>query len=146
MQGLCKGCARAVLSLCRGLCESLRVRAYAVQEYIKKLFTQSQQSMRVRVHIGKEGSKGEVFTREYLERAYWPHKFPRKRPHWLLGLELDCYCEELRIAYEYNGTQHYAWPNPFHKLPSDWLRQVLRDREKAQLCIKHGVGLVYVID
>jgi hypothetical protein len=42
------------------------------------------------------------------------NKFVKVRPDWLISpisnrnLELDGYCEELNIAFEYNGKQHYS--------------------------------------
>ena len=29
--------------------------------------------------------------------------------------ELDGYCKQLKLAFEYDGIQHHVYPNPFHK-------------------------------
>ena len=55
----------------------------------------------------------ENMCREIFERVF-EHKFPKCRPNWLERLELDGYCEELRIAFEYNGQQHYEMIPFFH--------------------------------
>lgn len=65
------------------------------------------------------------------------------RPAWLSGLELDIYIPSLRLAFEYQGQQHFfsikAWGG------EDALRRLKeRDREKARLCQKHSVSLVTV--
>ena len=56
-------------------------------------------------------SLGEKACKILLEN-FLHYKFKKIRPSWLKNknknnLELDGYCEELGIAFEYNGTQHY---------------------------------------
>ena len=58
-------------------------------------------------------SKGERKCREVMVRLY-TRSFPKVRPQFLRNpetgylLELDCFCEELRLAVEYNGVQHLS--------------------------------------
>ena len=48
-------------------------------------------------------------------------KFKKVRPLWLINyetgfcLELDGYCKQLKLAFEYDGIQHHIYLNPFHK-------------------------------
>ena len=51
-------------------------------------------------------------------------------------LELDGYNHKLRLAFEYNGYQHYDYPNVFHKTREEFYKQRERDRLKAELCKK----------
>lgn len=97
----------------------------------------------------KVKSRGESICRDYLENAF-DVKFPNCRPEWLVNpetgykLELDCYNEELKIAVEYNGEQHYVFPNVFHKTKEQFDAQIRRDKYKEQLCKENGVVLISV--
>lgn len=94
-------------------------------------------------------SKGEEICRNYLEERFGK-PFPNTRPKWLVNpktgrcLELDCYNEELKIAVEYNGEQHYVFPNVWHKTKSSFEEQVRRDAYKINRCEEYGIHLVTV--
>ncbi len=64
-------------------------------------------------------------------------------PSWVEGLELDIFLPESRIAFEYQGQQHYkpvrAWGG---QAAFEALRE--RDRRKYEICRREGVRLVYV--
>lgn len=87
--------------------------------------------------------------REILERKY-NAKFPTKRPNFLKNpktnrnLELDGYNEDLKIAFEYNGEQHYTFPNTFHKTEEDFQKQVANDKFKAKKCKELGIHLIEI--
>jgi hypothetical protein len=93
--------------------------------------------------------KGEQETCQALEKIYGK-PFVSVRPNFLKNpqtgrnLELDCYNDELKIAAEYNGIQHYVYPNPFHKTEEEFQKQVTRDEIKYQLCEDNGVYLITV--
>lgn len=78
--------------------------------------------------------------------------FPNTRPKWLINpktnepLELDCYNPDLRIALEYNGIQHYEYPNPFHTSQAQFEDQQFRDKIKRELCHQYKVDLIIVPD
>lgn len=64
------------------------------------------------------GGISERLCREYFEHIF-NEKFPKVRPEWLIGkkgrsLELDGYCKKLKLAFEYQGSQHYKQINFFH--------------------------------
>jgi len=97
-----------------------------------------------------KSSKGETRCRNWLEKKFGL-EFPRMRPKWLKNplsntgiLELDCYNEQLKLAVEYNGAQHYKYVKPFHSSPDKLLDQKIRDKIKKKLCEKNGVRLVIV--
>lgn len=84
-----------------------------------------------------------------LEEIY-KKPFTSSRPGWLKNpetggvLEIDCYNEELKIGVEYNGIQHYRYPNIFHKTYDDFIKQVRRDQYKHKKCDENGVYLITV--
>lgn len=60
-------------------------------------------------------------------------------------LEFDGYCEELRIAFEYDGIQHHEYSPYFHRNgPSDLEAQQARDFEKDQEAIRLQIVLIRV--
>lgn len=74
-------------------------------------------------------------------------EFPSIRPDWLKNpatgrnLELDGYCEELKLAFEYQGRQHTSEDTEFG---SDYTNQVERDEYKVQKCLEHGITLMLI--
>ena len=98
---------------------------------------------------GKKRSKGEKFCCDALEQ-YYGKKFYTVRPNFLKNpetkrnLELDCYNHDLRLGVEYNGVQHYRWPNFTGQNKEEFENQLRRDEFKKQMCDKHGVYLISV--
>lgn len=94
-------------------------------------------------------SRGERVCRQFLER-YYQKPFPRIRPDFLVNpttgrnLELDGYNPELNIAFEYNGYQHYTYPNRFHQTEKAFAQQVRRDGYKDEACRLAGVYLIII--
>ena len=93
---------------------------------------------------------GEHVCREFMERIF-NAKFPRKRPVWLKNdetngrCELDGYNEELKIAFEYNGKQHYEYVPKFHRNGEfDLEKQQQTDQFKQEECQKRGIILIIV--
>lgn len=76
--------------------------------------------------------------------------FTSVRPSWLRNpetngtLEIDCYNEELKIGVEYNGMQHYVYPNIYHKTQEEFIKLVRRDQYKHNKCDENGVYLITV--
>jgi len=95
-------------------------------------------------------SRGEMITRAVLESIFKPHKFPKVRLDYIINpvtntpLEFDCYCDELKIAVEYNGIQHYKYVPYFHETKQDFYNQKYRDRIKQELCDKYSIRLVTI--
>ena len=98
---------------------------------------------------GKRCSNGEAKCREVLENKFGK-LFPTVRPNFLKNpetkrnLELDCYNDELKLAIEYNGSQHYEFPNTFHRTKEDFIKQVRRDQYKVERCNQEGIYLITV--
>ncbi|AHH02016.1 helicase nuclease [Pithovirus sibericum] len=94
-------------------------------------------------------SKGEQICCDTLEKIY-SKPFYRVRPGFLRNpetgrkLEIDCFNKDLRIGVEYNGRQHYVWPNFTGQSKQEFLNQVRRDRFKIETCDRNGVYLITV--
>jgi hypothetical protein len=87
---------------------------------------------------------GERFCRGVFEEIF-SESFPKSRPNWLRNarghlMELDGYCEKLRLAFEYHGVQHYKTTTFFHQ-KSPLEKRIQDDAEKRRLCDKNGVAL-----
>ena len=90
----------------------------------------------------------EDIVRVYFE-ALFNADFPKKRPEWLLNssgqrMELDGFNEELSIAFEYNGVQHYE-KNYFIDTQKKLLKRIGDDEQKQRLCKRKNIAL-FVID
>lgn len=97
-----------------------------------------------------ENHYAEECCRKIFEELYPGYKFPMSYPRWLINpytghkLELDGYNEELGLAFEYNGEQHYVYPNKYHKTKEDFEHQKRRDLVKFELCNLYGVYLIVI--
>ena len=97
----------------------------------------------------KKESDGEKYCRDILEEIF-SLPFPSVRPKFLKNpltnrsLEFDCYNHKLRLALEYNGYQHYTFPNVYHKSETAFRAQLNRDEIKKDICDKLGITLIIV--
>lgn len=81
---------------------------------------------------------------KYIFETLFKAPFPKRRPFFLGGLELDGYNDELKLAFEYNGRQHYYNIDFFHKSNKDFEQRCLYDSRKKELCKKHNVVLIVI--
>lgn len=96
-------------------------------------------------------SKGEVECRRVLSQ-FFNKPFYKSRPMFLNNpvtfgtnnLELDCFNEELKIAVEYDGRQHFEYIPYFHKTHEAFMNQRYRDYMKEQMCKDNGIILIRV--
>lgn len=106
-------------------------------------------SKAVKIKKEKPISKGEFICKEMLEKTF-NKPFTSIRPIFLKNpktgknLEIDCYNEELKLAIEYNGQQHYRVTNRFHKSEQDFISQVDRDDFKKKKLKEMGITLISV--
>jgi len=88
--------------------------------------------------------RSEKICRKHFEIIF-DEKFPKKKPRWLMfrgtRLELDGYCEKLKLAFEYQGAQHYKKIDFFIrklKLQKEY------DQIKTRLCRNNSVTLIKI--
>lgn len=95
-------------------------------------------------------SRGEQYCAEILEGFLQRQVKTNYRPAFLKNpktnrcLELDVFDEQTKIAIEYNGQQHYIFPNCYHKTRKDFDSQVERDVLKEKLCREYNIKLIIV--
>ena len=86
----------------------------------------------------------EKLCREIFENIF-KHKFPKYRPEWLEGLELDGYCEKLRMGFEYNWKQHYEIVQSFYNdIPGKFAERQEHDIRKKRICQERGIILCVI--
>lgn len=99
--------------------------------------------------VCKYSSKGEMETCTSAEKIFGK-PFIKDRPDWLKSpltgrnLEIDCVNHELKIAIEYNGKQHYVWPNSFNMTEEQFKAQLQRDKFKADRLQQMGYYFIVV--
>jgi hypothetical protein len=92
-----------------------------------------------------KGSKSEEICRTTFEQIFG-FKFRKVRPKWLRNsrnkqMEIDGFCQELNIGFEYQGIQHFG--KQFYGTSLE--QRIADDEVKAKLCRQNGVKL-FIID
>jgi hypothetical protein len=67
-----------------------------------------------------------------------------RNPETGRNLEIDCYNDQLKIGVEYNGIQHYVYPNFTGQTYEQFIAQARRDQYKIRACDENGVYLIVV--
>jgi hypothetical protein len=96
-------------------------------------------------------NKTEKLCRKIIEELTGK-KFSSVRPDFLQNintgrnLELDGYNEEMKLAFEYNGIQHYKYrPDYFHKGGEHlFIDQQENDKLKIQMCNNLGIKVIVI--
>lgn len=77
-------------------------------------------------------------------------KFATHRPDWLKikkskkGMEIDLYNEELNLAIEYNGKQHYEFVPHFHRNKEKFTSLVERDKLKKERIEEQNINYIVI--
>jgi len=97
----------------------------------------------------KKKLKSENFCKDVFEQ-YFNKEFPKIyhkniiNPLTKRSLQLDGYCKELELAFEYNGKQHYEHVKFFHPSIEDFESQKQRDRIKIKRCKELNIHLIII--
>lgn len=67
-----------------------------------------------------------------------------KNPETGHNLEIDCYNDEIKLGIEFNGQQHYHYPNYTGQTYQEFIQQIRRDQFKVEMCDRLGVYLITV--
>jgi hypothetical protein len=91
-------------------------------------------------------NKSEQRFREIIEEILHT-KFPKKKPKWLVNenrnrLELDGYNEDLKIAFEYQGIQHFQKVSYFGDTEKKFEKRQKHDEIKRELCKSKNILLI----
>lgn len=124
------------------LCRLQRKAAQAERVVSKRIENMVRQEFGFR-KVG-EGWVSESILANIVSRMFPGEEILRHhRPEWLHGLELDIYLPARKLAFEYQGQQHFhavaAWGG------EDALRDLQeRDARKASLCHELGIKLISI--
>lgn len=91
-----------------------------------------------------EGWISETMLFKTLKKIFPGYKvMHHAKTEWLSRMHLDVFIPDLKIAFEYQGTQH---SNPIEYFGGEEAFEKLkkRDEEKSNLCNKNGVKLYYI--
>lgn len=88
---------------------------------------------------------GETLARLILEHLL-QLKLPSVYIKEMEGLQLDGYNSKNRIAFEYQGYQHYTKNSHFHSDQSRYNSQIERDKYKKELCKKNKITLIEIFE
>jgi len=92
------------------------------------------------------GSNGERLSKSILGTMF-DMPFPKKKPQWLFELtdkrlELDGYNKDAKIAFEYQGVQHYNGYGIYKDINIKERQKT--DQLKANACKEYGVKLIVI--
>ena len=88
---------------------------------------------------------GETLARLILEHLL-QLKLPSVYIKEMEGLQLDGYNSEHRVAFEYQGYQHYTENSHFHNNEMRYKSQIERDNYKKELCKKNKITLIEIFE
>ena len=96
-------------------------------------------------------SRSENMMVEIVKNLYPNNEWKKVRPDFLkynkgANLELDLYCSELKLAFEYDGRQHREYVPHFHKTEEEFEELQKRDIWKDARCKEQGIRLIRIPD
>lgn len=113
----------------------------------KKLYVNDKNGDKRKLKINQKSFENRI--RKILTN-YFQKEFKSVRPSFLRNpltnrnLEIDMFCEQLKLGCEFHGCQHIKFIPYFHKTEQKFKDQLLRDQLKARLCKEHGIKLIII--
>ena len=113
----------------------------------KKLYINDKNGQKRKLKINQKSFENRI--RKILTN-YFQKEFKCVRPNWLRNplsgrnLEIDMFCEDLKIGLEFHGCQHIKYIPYFHKTEQHFKDQLLRDQLKARICKENGIKLIII--
>lgn len=78
----------------------------------------------------------------YVQDLFHGEKIIHRDRKTLKGLELDIFLPNLKLAFEYQGEQHYKFVKFFHGDYKGFEKQINRDLRTKQKCKELGINLI----
>jgi len=113
----------------------------------KKLYINDKNGQKRKVKCNQKSFENRI---RKIVTNYFQKEFKCVRPNWLKNvltgrnLEIDMFCEELKMGLEFSGIQHVKYTPFFHKSEQHFKDQLIRDQLKARLCREHGIKLIII--
>ena len=92
-----------------------------------------------------------AFSQYLYKNGYnWNEIIVGYRPSWLKNditgksMEIDAYHPISKIGIEYNGIQHYKYPNHCHKTEQEFIDYQRRDIIKKRICNNYKIKIIVI--
>lgn len=120
------------------------------KELIYKLLEESENAIRFEMGVPAKGegwvSETELYQKvKKLGEEFGLEVIHHAKLRWLGKQHLDIFVPELKIAIEYQGTQHTR-PVDFFGGEKAFIEVRKKDKKKKELCENHGIDLFYIFE
>lgn len=93
-------------------------------------------------------NSGKEICRIHFEYLF-AKPFPAVKPLWLKNskgnlMELDGYNDELKMAFEYSGKEHYQFMQQYHKSMDQLEERIENEKLKYELCRQQNITVIEV--
>lgn len=114
-----------------------------IRNFVAKLFWDAENLLRANHNLPKigEGWLSEMRMFELISSSY-PDALLHHSPNWLKPQHFDVYIPCLKIAFEYQGKQHFE-PIDYFGSEEGFINNQRRDFEKLQKSKKNKVEIIY---
>ena len=123
----------------------VRVKEREKMRWEKRVEIENKKRKKLNLPLVGEGWISENKLLNHIKNLFPTYKITFHCRNWShTRLELDIYIPKLKLAFEYNGKQHYKWIRFFHKTKADFESQQYRDKIKKRICKQKGITLIRI--